>query len=42
VELSRAWAPVIPRDAVAHEGKQAYVNVLRGTAQQRRASPSAV
>jgi multidrug resistance efflux pump len=37
VELARApGALVIPRDAVAYEGTQAYVHVVRGSAQQRR------
>ena len=37
VELARApGALVIPRDAVAYDGPQAYVQVVRGGAQQRR------
>ena len=37
VELARApGALVIPRDAVAYDGPQAYVQVVRGSAQQRR------
>lgn len=37
VELARAsGALVIPRDAVAYDGRQAYVQVVRGSAQQRR------
>jgi hypothetical protein len=37
VELARAsGALVIPRDAVAYDGRQAYVQVVRGGAQQRR------
>jgi len=37
VELARApGALVIPRDAVAYDGPKAYVQVVRGSAQQRR------
>jgi HlyD family secretion protein len=37
VELARAsGALVIPRDAVGYDGQQAYVQVVRGSAQQRR------
>ena len=37
VELSRApGALVIPRDAVAYDGQQAYVRVVRGASQERR------
>lgn len=37
VELSRSpGALVVPRDAVAYDGRQAYVRVQRGTASERR------
>jgi multidrug efflux pump subunit AcrA (membrane-fusion protein) len=37
VELSRApGALVVPRDAVAYDGRQAYVRVQRGDAYERR------